>query len=218
MSAHTVSLEEFAAVLRRWFLADALPEAELRRLHASWLELASDEARVRGQDAFFEPRARIASGYDWWEERQRGRREPIWPDDASSRVAMFLTSEGPPAGPMPTPRPHCPPMLAGRWRCIGRGPRYGDEVVGVERLREWVLTADGRVATVGDPTRDGLKWWAHRSAGPDDLELWLGPSTPRIGVEPWNVVALRGDEMDLSGPETPGGFLRWARVPSSETP
>ena len=50
------------------------------------------------------------------------------------------------------------------------------------------------------------------------LLLWLGASTPRLGIEPWGVVTFHDDELDLSGPETPGGSLRWARVPSSETP
>src|SRR5205085_599550 len=111
---------EFEENLRRYYEADALSPADVKRLYAQWGVFAADDRKLAGFEPLFRFENSPAFGAAWWEERWAANPDahahrPITPMD---RVNMFLTAEAT-VDPAPAPRPHRPEWAVGRWRCLG---------------------------------------------------------------------------------------------------
>jgi hypothetical protein len=201
-----VSRSEFDSELRRWFLADGLPDAEVDRLYRGWQERSKQRPYINWLEDQFYPRNRAAEGAAWWEERQAGEAfDPILPITEEDRVKMWLSSD--PLARPPRPRPWCPDILVGRWRLTAARYDFRDNWMQPTAPRQLVLHGDGRMMMEGDTRYQGWTWKAHRSG--DSYYLYVGPEGEPLPTR-WPADLLDDGDMELSTSEVPH-YLLWRR-------
>lgn len=198
----SISITDFTAEVRRYFLAEDLDDAALAPLYARWQELERDPARLSGlRRTVGSGAAAVGRGLAWY-EALADRAAPTPLEVARATVAIDTAMPAPPA-----PRPHCPDWLCGTWR---RTAVAEDGLRFVEAGSElaWTLSPDGALATRGDPDLDGGSWRVHE-AGSSELMI-RGPRQPRW--RHWVIVRRAGDELDVLVAGATHRQLRFARV------
>jgi hypothetical protein len=213
--SYDISIQEFEKNLRRYFEADALAPAELKRLHAQWKKFASHAPSVAGLEPLFAPVLSPARGQAWWEERQAQagssiRNPPIAEMDL---LNMFLSTD--PNIAAPAARPYRPSWMAGRWECLAWS-EDGEHFEKLSSARYWVLHQDGHVDSSVDDESDfdvsGSTWCFHYDFWD---EIWFERERVVSEQVRWSIVERSGDEAILRPCGTTRVRSRWCRLPST---
>ncbi len=207
------SKKEFEAILRRHFRIEELKSGEIYRLFKGWREIASDKARLRGQEDMFKPEnAGRLHGVGWWEEFMAASDNPEYPDpDPEDHVTMYLSSTPPFFVP---PRFHCPESLVGRWTLAAEGYKYDEEKPPPDVARTMVLNSDGSFERSDRDVKEGEKWCFHAAYKLD--ELWFRdpewPHSHEKHILKWIDGKLSLETMDLKNI-----VCYWSRVDGTQT-
>ena len=135
------------------------------QLFKGWREIASDNARIRGQELMFRPEnAGRLHGVGWWEAYVERAQDPE-PED---HVCMYLSSTPPFFVP---PRFHCPDSLVGKWKLVAEGYKYDEQKYPPHVALTMALNSDGSFEVSHGDVKDGAKWCVHVDHAFD--ELWF---------------------------------------------
>jgi len=196
------SKKEFEAILRRHFLADGLKSGEIYQIFKGWREIASDKARIRGQDLMFRPEnAGRLHGVGWWEEYVERADDPA-PED---HITMYLSSTPPFFLP---PRFHCPESLVGKWTLMAERHKYDEETPRPVKGRTMVLNSDGSFEFSDRDVKEGAKWCVHLGHAFD--ELWFRDPERLHGHEK-NILKWIEGKLSLEAMDLKNIVCYWSR-------